>query len=132
MEHSAPAHSEAERVSINLFKWRQKMSKKAFKEFCTKYIPTHPELGLKTDKMNPEEFAKVAVEKGPKAGFKFTTAEVDAVLGLHRETRRNVFDLGGSVKASVNGTAMCWQRGTIGTDPVEVDWLVIKGTIKRR
>jgi hypothetical protein len=108
------------------------MSKKAFQEFCTEYIPTHPELGLKTDKLSPEDFAKVAVEKGPKAGFKFTKAEVDAVLGVHRSARRTVFDLGGEVKASANGTAMCWQRGAIGSDPADADWLVIKGTIKRR
>lgn len=108
------------------------MSKKAFKEFCLEYIPHHPELGLKTDKMKPEQFAKVAVEKGPKAGFKFTKAEVDSVLGLHSSARRTVFDLGGEVKASANGTAMCWAKGAIGTDPADADWMVIKGTIRKR
>jgi len=108
------------------------MSKKAFNDFCGKYIPQHPELRLKTDKLKPEQFAKVAMEVGPKAGFKFTKAEVDAVLGTHRAVRRQVTDLGGSVKASVNGTAMCYNGGLVTTDPADVDWLVIKGVVKRK
>jgi hypothetical protein len=33
------------------------MTKKAFNEFCAKYIPAHPELRLKTDKLSTAEFA---------------------------------------------------------------------------
>jgi hypothetical protein len=108
------------------------MSKKAFNEFCAKYIPQHPELRLRTDKLNLKQFAKVAMDVGPKAGFKFTKAEVDAVLGAHRAARRQVTDLGGSVKASVNGTAMCYNGGLVTDDPADVDWLVIKGVVKRK
>ncbi len=108
------------------------MTKKAFNDFCATYIPTHPELRLKTDKLSPEKFAAVALQVGPKAGFKFTKADVAAVLGDHKAARRKVTDLGGSVKASVNGTAMCYNGGVVTSDPADADWLVIKGTVKRR
>jgi hypothetical protein len=108
------------------------MSKKAFNDFCANYIPKHPELRLKTDQLNPAQFAKVALDVGPTAGFKFTKAEVDAVLGAHRAARRQVTDLGGSVKASVNGTAMCYNGGLVTTDPADADWLVIKGVVRRK
>jgi hypothetical protein len=54
------------------------------------------------------------------------------VLGVHAATRRTVTDLGGSVKASVNGTAMCYNGGIVTSDPADNDWLVIKGVVKRQ
>jgi hypothetical protein len=108
------------------------MSKKAFNEFCAEYIPKHAELRLKTDKLNVKEFTKVALDEGRKAGFSFTKADIDAVLGQHRQVRREVTDLGGSVKASVNGTAMCYNGGLVTDDPADADWLVIKGTVKQQ
>jgi hypothetical protein len=100
--------------------------KMTFEKFCRNYIPAHPELGLDTDDLSPSEFAKVALEEGRKLGFSFTESEIQDVLGEHRQLRRQVADLGGAVKASANGTAMCWQ-GAIQTDePIDADWLVIK------
>ena len=108
------------------------MAKKDFNKFCSEYIPKHPELRLKTDKLNTKEFAKIALAVGPKAGFKFTKADIDAVLGAHRKVRTEVADFGGSVKASVNGTAMCYNGGWVTEDPADADWLVIKGAVKKK
>jgi hypothetical protein len=107
---------------------RQKMT---FEKFCRDYIPEHPELKLGTDDMSPTEFAQVALEEGRKLGFNFTEAEIQAVLGEHRRVRRQLVDLGAVAKASANGTAMCY-NGALRTDePVEADWLVIKGTVRK-
>jgi hypothetical protein len=108
------------------------MSKKEFNKFCNEYIPKHPELRLRTDKLDPKEFTKVALAEGRKAGFSFTKADIDAVLGQHRTIRKQVTDLGGAVKASVNGTAMCYNGGIVTDDPADADWLVITGRLKRQ
>src|SRR4051794_29580521 len=102
-------------------------SKMTFEKFCRDYIPAHPELGLGTDNLSPTEFAKVAVEVGNKLGFSFTDTEIWALLGEHRQARRTVANLGGTVKASVNGTAMCYSGVVRTDDPIDADWLVIKG-----
>lgn len=101
--------------------------KMTFERFCRDYIPEHPELGLETDDMSPSAFAKVALEEGRKLGFAFTEGEIQSVLGEHRRLRREIANVGAEVKASANGTAMCWQHGAIRTDdPIDADWLVIK------
>jgi hypothetical protein len=103
--------------------------KMTFEKFCRDYIPDHPELGLATDDMSPSEFAKVALEHGRKLGFAFTEAEIESVLGEHRRLRREVAAIGGEIKASANGTAMC-NIGWFRTDEaIDADWLVIKGTV---
>ena len=101
--------------------------KMTFERFCRDYIPDHPELGLETDNMSPSTFAKVALEEGRKLGFSFTETEIQSVLGEQRRLRREIANFGGEIKASANGTAMCWQHGAIRTDdPIDADWLVIK------
>lgn len=99
-----------------------------FEKFCRNYIPAHPELGLGEDNMSPTEFANVALEHGQRLGFNFTEAEIWTVLGEHRDVRRRIASLGGAVKASANGTAMCNQSGSITRtdDPVDADWLEIR------
>jgi hypothetical protein len=99
-----------------------------FERFCRDYIPEHPELNLGEDTMSPTEFANVALEQGRKLGFNFTEAEIWSVLGEHRDVRRRIANLGGAVKASANGTAMCNQSGSIARtdDPVDADWLEIR------
>lgn len=109
----------------------EKQGKMTFEKFCRDYIPAHPELKLGTDTLSPTEFAKVAAEEGHKLGFTFSEAEIWSVLGEHRQARRAVADLGGSVKASANGTAMCWSGAIRTEDPIEADWLVIKGTVQK-
>lgn len=111
----------------------EKSAKKmTFERFCRDYIPEHPELDLGDDDLSPTEFASVALEEGRKLGFKFSEAEIQSVLGEHREVRRRVADFGGAVKASANGTAMCWQHDAARTDdPVDADWLVIKAIRER-
>jgi hypothetical protein len=106
--------------------------KMTFEKFCRDYIPEHPELGLGTDELSPSEFAQVAREEGRKLGFAFTEAEIQDVLGQHRQVRRQIADLGSAVKASANGTAMCYQGAMRTDDPVEADWLVIKGVREGR
>jgi hypothetical protein len=103
-------------------------SKLTFEKFCREYIPTHPELKLETDEMTPSEFAKVAKEHGQQLGFTFSDAEIQAVLGEHRAVRRQVAELGGEVKGSANGTAMCWHRALRTDEPLDADWLVITAT----
>src|SRR5580692_10704415 len=98
------------------------MSKDNFNKFCFEYIPKHPELGLGTDKLSPDGFAKIALVEGPKAGFSFTKAEVDEVLGAAQK-KGQLSDkqlegvsggaaLGTGVSAdhavSASGTAMCY------------------------
>jgi hypothetical protein len=107
-------------------------SKMTFERFCRDYIPAHPELKLGSDEMSPSEFAKVAKEHGERLGFTFSDSEIQAVLGEHRAIRRQVGQLGGEVKASANGTAMCWQGALRTDEPVDVDWLVIKGVTAKR
>jgi hypothetical protein len=132
------------------------MSKGNFQKFCHDYIPKHPELGLVTDDLTPEAFTKVAVAEGQKAGFSFTAAEVEEVMGEHRKlaTRKpkaegtvvealtvdagiaerlavdpklvgKKVDLSAAMKASVNGTAMCYYHDTSSED-ADADWIVIK------
>lgn len=108
---------------------RRKTTKNmTFERFCRNYIPEHPELELGEDNMSPSEFATVAQEEGRKLGFTFTEAEIWSVLGEHRDVRRRIAMLGGAVKASANGTAMCNQSGSIARtdDPVDADWLEIR------
>jgi hypothetical protein len=107
-------------------------SKMTFEKFCRDYIPAHPELKLERDNLSPTAFAKVAAEEGQKLGFTFSESEIWAVLGEHRQARRTVADLGGSVKASANGTAMCWSGDIRTEDPIEADWLVIKGVNEKK
>ncbi len=106
--------------------------KMTFEKFCRDYIPTHPELKLGTDDMSPTEFAKVALDEGRKLGFSFTEAEIQSVLGEHRQVRRKIADLGAVAKASANGTAMCYQGAMRTDDPVDADWLVIKGVTEKK
>jgi hypothetical protein len=106
---------------------KRKSKKMTFEKFCRNYIPEHPELNLGTDDMSPSEFAKVAKEEGAKVGFTFSDAEIQEVLGEHRDVRRQVANLGASIKASANGTAMCWQGAVRTDEPVDADWLTIKG-----
>lgn len=107
---------------------RERQPRMTFEKFCRDYIPDHPELNLGEDNMSPTEFANVALEEGRRLGFNFTEAEIWSVLGEHREVRRRVAMLGGAVKASANGTAMCNQSGSIARtdDPVDADWLEIR------
>ncbi|GAA2767629.1 hypothetical protein GCM10010103_66710 [Streptomyces paradoxus] len=105
---------------------RPNSEKMTFEKFCRDYIPEHPELGLGTDELSPSEFAKVALEEGRKLGFAFTESEIQAVLGEHRRVRKEIANLGASVKASANGTAMCWHGGITTEEPIDADWLVIK------
>ena len=108
------------------------MAKKmTFEKFCRDYIPDHPELKLGTDDMSPTEFAKVAKEEGNKLGFTFTDAEIQSVLGEHRAVRLQIGNLGAEVKASANGTAMCWSGAIRSDEAVDADWLVIKGSIEK-
>jgi hypothetical protein len=110
----------------------EKRERMTFESFCWEYIPQHPELNLQEDDLSPTEFAKVALDEGRKLGFHFTEAEIQDVLGEHRQARRRVFDLGGAVKASANGTAMCYNGGMRTDDLVDADWLVIKGIREER
>jgi hypothetical protein len=103
-----------------------------FEKFCRDYIPEHPELKLGTDELSTSEFAQVALEEGRKLGFSFSEAEIQTVLGEHRQVRRQIADLGATAKASANGTAMCYQGAMRTDDPVEADWLVIKGAQEKR
>ncbi|MGW4029833.1 hypothetical protein ACWEFL_11000 [Streptomyces sp. NPDC004838] len=105
---------------------RTDAEKMTFEKFCRDYIPKHPELGLGTDELSTSEFTKVAIEEGRKLGFSFSEAEVQAVLGEHREVRLQVANLGGEIKASANGTAMCWQGHITTDEPIAADWLVIR------
>jgi hypothetical protein len=106
--------------------------KMTFEKFCRNYIPEHPELNLGTDDLSPTEFAKVAIDEGRKLGFSFSDAEIQAVLGEHRKVRQMVADLGGVVKASANGTAMCNAGVARTDDPIDADWLVIKGVSEKK
>jgi hypothetical protein len=118
---------------------RRAMSKDNFNKFCTEYIPQHPELGLGTDNMTPDAFAKVALVEGPKAGFSFTKSEIDEVFGAMRQAQLSDNQLdavsGGAMatgllssahKASVNGTAMCYSSGAT-SEEADTDWMFIKG-----
>jgi len=107
-------------------------TKMTFEKFCRDYIPAHPELKLGTDEMSPSDFAKVAKEHGAQLGFSFSDAEIQAVLGEHRAVRRQIADLGAEVKASANGTAMCWSGALRTDEPVDADWLVIKGVSAKK
>ena len=102
-----------------------KVKKMTFEKFLRDYIPKHPELGLETDELSPSEFAKVAMEHGNKLGFSFSEGEIWSVLGEHLQTRQKIADLGATVKASANGTAMCWNGGMRTDEVVDADWLVI-------
>jgi hypothetical protein len=105
--------------------------KMTFEKFCRDYIPEHPELKLGTDEMSPSEFAQVALEEGRRLGFTFSEAEIQAVLGEHRRVRRQLADLGAVAKASANGTAMCYNGAMRTDEPVDADWLVIKGSVRK-
>jgi hypothetical protein len=105
----------------------KRKSKMTFERFCRDYIPDHPELKLGTDDLSPTEFAQIALEQGRKLGFAFTESEIQAVLGEHRAARRTIADLGAVAKASANGTAMCYNGAWRTDDPIDADWLVIKG-----
>jgi hypothetical protein len=102
--------------------------KMTFEKFCRDYIPAHPELKLGTDDMSPSEFAKVAKEQGDKLGFSFSDVEIQMVLGEHRAVRRQIANMGGTVKASVNGTAMCFSifQPARTDEPLDADWLIIR------
>jgi len=99
-----------------------------FERFCRDYIPAHPELKLGTDEMSPAEFSKIALDEGKKLGFNFTEREIETVIGEHRAVRRQIADLGAAVKASANGTAMCYNGALRTDDPIDANWLVIKAS----
>nr|UXE46065.1 hypothetical protein Hi04_10k_c5591_00005 [uncultured bacterium] len=57
------------------------MSKEAFVKFYQEYLPKNQGLQSKIDKItNEDQFAAAVLAEGPKAGFSFDRADVDAVM----------------------------------------------------
>src|SRR5262245_28995609 len=64
---------------------RVRMSKDAFIKFYNVYVPSKPELMQAIDSVNTnEDFAKLALEHGPKNGFDFTRDEMIEVMEASR------------------------------------------------
>jgi hypothetical protein len=65
------------------------MAKQDFIRFYEDYLPKNPDLKTKIDAIhNEQQFADAVLDAGPKAGFKFTQADVEEVMEAKQKKAR--------------------------------------------
>jgi predicted ribosomally synthesized peptide with nif11-like leader len=89
------------------------MSKEAFIKFYNEYVPSHPELQKQVDNLhNEDQFAKIALEHGPKNGFNFTKEEMGEVMSASKAKMLGQSELNDSQLEGVTGGAIATQTPT--------------------
>jgi predicted ribosomally synthesized peptide with nif11-like leader len=82
------------------------MSKEAFIKFYNEYVPSNPALSKQIDSLaNEEQFAKLALEHGPKNGFSFTKDEMAAVMDASKAKMQGKKELSDAQLDAVSGGA---------------------------